>query len=163
MFTKEEKKTLSQKFWSQFNDFCDTIPDLAWRKKKWILHDTKISHIALKFDMGSDFVMVALEINHGSENRRILVYKLVERYRLLLQQNFADGLTWDLCYVNSNNQEVSRIYVEKKGVNYQYISDWPMIYDFMAKNMLQLQDNFIEIQEALKEEVNTLYREEARG
>ena len=103
MFTKEEKKTLNQRFWSQFNDFCDTIPELVWRKKKWILHDTKI---------------------------------------------------------NSNNQEVSRIYIEKKGIDHQKTSDWPLIYGFLAKNMLQLQDNFLEIQEALKEEVNILYRED---
>lgn len=160
MFTKDEKKTLSQRFWSQFDDFCDTIPDLAWRKKKWIFHDTKISHIVLKFDVGSDFAMVVLEMNHRSENRRLQVYELIERYRLLLEENFAGGLTWDFCYINSNNQEVSRIYIEKKGVNHQNVSDWPVIYDFLAKNMLQLQDNFLEIQESLKEEVNILHREE---
>ena len=43
-----------QRFWSQFDDYCDTIPELVWRKKKWILHDTKISHIDLKFDIDSD-------------------------------------------------------------------------------------------------------------
>ncbi len=159
MFTKEEKKALVQKFWSQFDDYCDTIPELGWRKKKWILYDTKISHVDLKFDLGLNYALVALEINHRSEDRRLKIYELVERYRLLLEQGFGDGLTWDFNYLNSTNQEVCRIYVEKKQVNFQKISDWPVIYDFLAQNMLQLQENFLEIQEVLIEEINILNRE----
>ena len=156
MFTKEEKKALMQKFWSQFDDYCDTIPDLAWRKKKWILYDTKISHIDLKFDLSREFAMVALEINHSAENRRLRVYELTEKYRIILDEGFINGLTWDFCYLNENNQEVCRIYTEKRGVDFHKISDWPAIFHFLAENMLQLQDNFIEIQEVLLEEVNSL-------
>ena len=158
MFTKEEKKALVQRFWSQFDEFCDTIPDLAWRKKKWILHDTKIGHIDLKFDIGNDFAEVALEINHRSESKRLRVYELVERYRIMLEQGFSEGLTWDYCYLNANHQEVCRIYIQKNGLSINMISDWDTIYTFFADNMLQLQDNFLEIQEVLKEEVNMLYR-----
>jgi len=160
MFTKEERKALIQRFWSQFDEYCNTIPDLAWRKKKWILHDTKISHIDLKFDIDRDFAMVALEINHKSENLRLRVYELVERYRILLEQSFSEGLNWDYCYLNSNNQEVCRIYIEKRGVDLHQINDWDIIYQFLAENMLKLQDNFLEIQEVLKEEVNILQRGE---
>ena len=160
MFTKEERKAHVQRFWSQFDDYCDTIPELAWRKKKWILHDTKISHIDLKFDIDSDLAMVALEINHKSEDRRLRVYELVERYRILLEEGFSEGLTWNYYYINANKQEVCRIYVEKRGVDLYKVSDWPVIYQFLAENMLQLQDNFVEIQEVLKEEVNIFHREE---
>jgi len=160
MFTKEERKAHVHKFWSQFDDYCDTIPELAWRKKKWILHDTKISHIDLKFDIDGNLAMVTLEINHKSEDRRLRVYELVERYRILLEEGFSEGLIWNYCYLNANKQEVCRIYVEKHGVDLYKNSDWPVIYQFLAENMLQLQDNFVEIQEVLKEEVNILHRVE---
>ncbi len=160
MFTKEERKALTQNFWSQFDEYCDTIPELAWRRKKWILHDTKISHIDLKFDIDQDFAIVALEINHRSEDRRLHVYELVERYRILLEEGFSGGLIWDYCYRNSNKQEVCRVYIQKQGVDLYKISDWAEIYTFLAENMLRLQDNFLEIQEVLKEEVNILHREE---
>lgn len=149
-----------QSFWSQFDDFCDTNPDLAWRKKKWILYDTKISHVDLKFDIGRDFAMVALEINHRSENQRIRVYELIERYRIMLEAGFSTGLKWDFCYLNDNKQEVCRIYLEKRGVDCHKITDWPVIYSFLAENMFKLQENFLEIQEVLLEEVNYLNRQE---
>ena len=159
MYTKEEKKALVQKFWSQFDHYCNTFPQLSWRKHKWILHDTKISHLDLKFDLGTDYVIVALEINHRDEDKRISVYELTERYRLLLEEGFPDGLVWDFNYITSNNQEVCRVYLEKKGVCFQKISDWPVIYDFLAQHMLQLQENFLGIQEALIEEINILNRQ----
>jgi hypothetical protein len=160
MFTKEERKAQNQIFWTQFDEYCDTIPDLAWRKKKWLLHDTKISHIDLKFDVGQGFAMVALEINHRSEDRRLRVFELVERYRLLLEEGFPSGLTWNFCYQNDNKQEVCRIYVELNEIDFHKNSDWPAIFAFFAENMYQLQENFIEIQDVLKEEVNLLNREE---
>lgn len=160
MFTKEERKAQNQVFWTKFDEYCDTIPDLAWRKKKWILHDTEISHIDLKFDVGRDYAMVALEINHRSEGRRLRVYELAERYRLLLEEGFPSGLTWNFCYLNENKQEVCRIYTDLIGVDLHTNSDWPAIFAFFADNMYQLQENFLEIQDALKEEIKLLNREE---
>ena len=159
MFTKEEKKELIQRFWVQFDAYCNTIPELTWKKKKWILHDTKISHLDLKFDPGRDLAVVALEINHKSESKRLQVYELLERYRLILEQGFSDGLIWDFCYLNDNNQEVCRIYTQKEGLDLHRLSDWLEIYMFFAENMNLLQENFLEIQEMLIEEVNLLNRE----
>ena len=160
MFTKEQRKAYVQSFWLQFDQYCDTLPDLRERKKKWILHDTKISHIDLKFDIDHRFAMVALEINHNSENRRLRVFELIERYRILLEEGFVNGLTWDFCYLNSNNQQVCRIYIKLGGVDLYLWSDRVMIYPFLARNMQQLQDNFLEIQEALLQDVNILNRED---
>ena len=36
MFTNEERKAFMQHFWSKFDEYGDTVPDIAWRKKKWI-------------------------------------------------------------------------------------------------------------------------------
>jgi hypothetical protein len=113
----------------------------------------------LKFDPGRDYAIVALEINHKSESKRLQVYELLERYRLILEQGFSDGLIWDFCYLNDNNQDVCRIYIEKEGLDLHRLSDWLAIYTFFAENMNLLQENFLEIQEMLIEEINLLNRE----
>lgn len=159
MFTKEERKAIVQRFWVQFDAYCNTIPELACKKKKWILHDTKIGHLDLKFDPGRDYAMIALEINHESENIRLRIFELLEKYRLILEQGFPNGLTWDYCYLNSNKQEVCRIYVKKDGLDLQRYSDWLDIYRYFAENMNLMQENFLEIQEMLVEEVNLMNRE----
>ena len=159
MLTKEEHKAQKQLFWLKFDQYCDTIPALAYRKKKWILHDTKISHVDLKFDISKNSAIVALELNHRSEYRRFQAFEVVEKYRILLSEGFAGGLIWDSSYLNENKQEVCRIYTEKANLNILNSSDCTIIYEFFCDNMLQLQDNFLEIQEALQEELTLLLRE----
>ncbi len=160
MFTKEEKKELIRKFWSQFDVYCLSVPELAPRKKKWILHDTKIGHLDLKFDVGRDFAMVALEINHRHPERRLKAFELVERYRPMLEAGFPEGLIWDFCYLRENGQEVCRIYTQTEGFDVHKISDWYRIYSFLAGNMLKLQNNFLDIQEYLADEMMALLRED---
>ena len=159
MLSREQRRAFNQLFWTRFEEFCETVPDLAGQKKKWILHNTKISHIDLKFDVSGNSAIVALEINHRSERRRLAVYELVERYRTLLNQGFNQEVTWDFCYLTDNGQEVCRIYTDKAGLNIYNSEEWPMIYHFMAENMLILQQNFLEIREFLQEEVQNLSRE----
>ncbi len=159
MLAKEERKRQSQLFWSQFDTFCITHPTYDGRKKKWILHDTKIGHVDLKFDIGKNSVCVALEVNHKSEYRRIQTYEVIEKYRSLLNKGFLTPLTWDFCYQNENGQEVCRIYSEKKDVIPNLPEQWTIIYQFMAQNMAILQNNFLDIQEVLKEELQMLQRE----
>jgi len=159
MLTKEERKALKQRFWSEFDNYCEAVPELAGQKKKWILHDTKISHLDLKFDIRSNSIMVVLEINHKSELRRFQLFEVLEKYKSLLSQGCEGIFTWDFCYQNENSQEVCRIYVEKRGIDIHNIPEWPSIFQFLSENMLLLQNNFIEIQEFLKEELDLLYRE----
>ena len=106
---------------------CLSVPELAGRKKKWILHDTKISHLDLKFDVGRDFAMVALEINHRNAEFRFKVFELIERYHPMLESGFTEGLVWDFCYIRENGQEVCRIYKNINGFDFHKISDWLQI------------------------------------
>lgn len=159
MLTKEERKIQSIQFWTQFDDYCETLPELKGRKKKWILHDTKISHIDLKFDLSKNSAIVAIEINHKSEFRRLQAFEQLERYRSLLNEGFSTDLTWDFCYLNANDQEVCRIYIEKPDLDLYNTNDWKDIQQFLAANMLIAQNNFLEIQESLQEELNALLRD----
>lgn len=159
MLTKEERKKHSTQFWIQFDDYCETLPELKGFKKKWILHDTKISHIDLKFDLSKNSAIVAIEINHKSEFRRLQAFEQLVRYRSLLNEGFSTELTWDFCYLNANEQEVCRVYIEKPDVDICNTNDWKDIHHFLATNMLIAQNNFLEIQESLREELNALLRD----
>jgi Domain of unknown function (DUF4268) len=159
MLAKEERKNLSTQFWIQFDLYCETLPELNGVKKKWILHDTKISHIDLKFDLSKNSAIVAIEINHKSEFRRLQAFEQLERYRSLINEGFTADLTWNFCYLNVNEQEVCRVYIEKIGVDLYNQSDWKEIQQFLATNMLSMQTNFLEIQDSLKEELNALLRD----
>lgn len=153
MYTKEESKQLRIEFWETFGKRCEIAPELRWRKKKWMLHDTKINGIDLKFDASRDSAQVILEVNSRQEARRLHIYELLEKYRPILEEGFSDGLIWDFCVVRESGQMVCRLYVEMPGADYHRRNQWPDIYNFFIENMLKLEANLLEIRDALQEEI----------
>ncbi|GET23551.1 DUF4268 domain-containing protein [Prolixibacter denitrificans] len=160
MYTKEEKKELVKRFWTEFDGYCSQLPELAVMKKKWVLHRTKISNVVLKFEVGREFADVILEISHKNEARRLEVYELLEKYRLLLEDGFPEGLIWDFAFERDNGQEVCRIYERKTGFDMHRQKQWNEIFAFFAENMLRLQNNFLDFRDVLKEEILALNRRE---
>ncbi len=153
MYTREEAKVLRKEFWILFGQRCEIVPELAHRKKKWVLYDTKISGIDLKFDIDQNEATVMIEINPKSENRRLQIFEILEKYKGLLEVGFPDGLEWNLCVQTESGKEVSLISTTKKNVNIYRQDQWPDIYNFLIDNMLTLERNFMELRDLILEEL----------
>jgi len=149
MYSKEEKKQLVHTFWELFDKYCNSIPGLKERKKKWILYNTGVSRVDLKFEPGRKNAKVMIEINHRNEARRLELFEKIEAYKLIIEQDFPEGLIWDFAFIRDNGQEVCRIYTQLDNVDFHRQKQWPEIYAFMAENMLKLERNFLEIRELL--------------
>jgi hypothetical protein len=156
MYRKEEKKELVRKFWTSFDQYCNNIPLLSLSKKKWILHKTKISNVALKFETGRENAKVIIEVSHHNEQRRLMVFQILEKYKVILEQDFTDKLIWDFMYERNNGQIVCRIYSRLNNVDFHRQEQWPQIFDFFAKNMQLLQNNLLEIRDIIKEEIREI-------
>jgi len=152
MFTREEKKLLVREFWKSFDDYCNLDPMLAWRKKKWILHRTGINNIDLKFEPGRNATMVILELNHRDEDRRLEMYERILHFKPVLEQQLEGELIWTLIYTRPSGEEVSRIYTELTGVDIHRKLDWPKMFEFMAKKMDILQQNFLDLSDFIRDE-----------
>ena len=50
MYSKEELKQLKKEFWEGFGTYCSLIPALKRRKSKFMLYNTKMKGVELKFD-----------------------------------------------------------------------------------------------------------------
>lgn len=153
MYTREEAKQLRKKFWTLFGQRCEIVPELAGRKKKWVLYDTKISGLDLKFDIDRNEAMVMIEINHRDEDQRLTMFELLEKYKLLLEDGFDEGLHWELCYTRDSGEEVARIFVAQPGLDIHRQNQWPDIYNFFIEKMLILERNFMDIRDIIQEEL----------
>lgn len=116
MYSKEELKNLKLEFWESFAAFCEVQPYLRGRKKIWTLYDTKVKGVELKFDANRQGAYVILEVNHRSEDLRLEMFERLTWYKETLEQDFPEGLIWDICFVRENGRQVARIYVAKEGL-----------------------------------------------
>ncbi len=154
MYSPDEAKKIRKEFWTLFDQRCELVPELKRRKKKWLLYDTKIKGIDLKFEAGRNEASVIFEINHSNENKRLEIYETLEKYKVILEDGFQEGLIWDYCFVRESGAEVCRIYVSMEGLDIHRQNQWPDIYNFFIENMLVLENNFLGIRDILKEILN---------
>lgn len=154
MYSREEKKKLTTDFWNLFKKRCNIHPDLQFKKKKWILHRTKIKGVALRFEAGREDAKVILELYNRNEKLRLIAFEVLERYKILIEEGFEDGLTWEFYYQRPDSgQEVCRIYTTLKNVDIHRQNQWPDIYNFFIENMLKLEENFLSVREVLEAEL----------
>ncbi|MFV0366475.1 MAG: DUF4268 domain-containing protein [Mangrovibacterium sp.] len=154
MYTREEEKKLRRNFWIKFAQRSELVPEIMHRKKKWILYDTSVSGVDLKFHLGRDCVMVMMELNHKNEDRRLAAFELLSSYKVIVEEGFDEGLIWELCYERESGEQVSRIYVENREFDFHRQYQWEDIFNFYVDHMLKLERNFFEIQDILKENLN---------
>lgn len=153
MYSKDEAKLLRKEFWIVFARRCEIVPELRHKKKKWVLYDTGLSGIDLKFDVTRNEAIVMIEINSRLENRRLEIFETMQKYRILLEEGFQESLIWDFCYTRESGQEVCRIYKSLPNVDFHRQTQWPDIFNFLIDNMLILENNLMEIKDGLEAEL----------
>ena len=151
MYSKDELKNLKLEFWESFAAFCEVQPYLRGRKKTWVLYDTKVKGVELKFDATREGAFVILEVNHRSEEARLEMFERLTWYKDTLEMDFPEGLTWDICFVRDTGKQVPRIYTAKSGIDFHRRQDWGEFFSFMASQMYLLERNFMSIAEYLRE------------
>ena len=151
MYSKDELKNLKLEFWESFAAFCEVQPYLRGRKKTWVLYDTKVKGVELKFDATRQRAFVILEVNHRGEEARLEMFERLTWYKDTLETDFPEGLTWDICFVRDTGKQVARIYTSKSGIDFHRRQDWGEFFSFMASQMYLLERNFMSIAEYLRE------------
>jgi len=149
MYSKEELKTLKKDFWEGFDTFCSYNKELGLRKKKWILYDTKVKGVDLKFDATREGAFVILEVNFRDKEERSLMFEKIKLYKTIIESHFDQPLIWNDSFVREAGNEVCRIYVQKLELDIHRHIQWIDFYKFMAENMLKMESAFEEIKEML--------------
>lgn len=156
MYTQEEAKQIRLTFWEQFGNRCRIHPVLINRRKNFILHRTKISGVSLRFEADRQSARVILELSQRNEDKRLKAFEILQKYKVVLEEGFADGLIWEFYHQREDSKkEVCSIYTELQDVDIHRQNQWPDIYNFFIDNMLQLEENFLLIRDLLKEEFDS--------
>ena len=153
MYSKDETKLLINEFWIVFARRYEIVPELRHRKRKWVLYDTGLRGIDLKFDITRAEALVMIEINNKEETRRLEIFEAMLKYKKFLEEGFVKPLTWEFCFIRESGQEVCRIYTSLLNVDFHRQTQWPDIYNFLIDNMLILENNFMEIRDVLEAEL----------
>ena len=129
-------------------------PQLKLRRKHFILHRTKISGVAMRYEADRNGARVILELGQRNEDKRLKAFEVLQKYKVIIEEGFPEGLIWEFYHQREDSgQEVCRIYTELAGADIHRQNQWPEIFNFFIENMIRLEENFLQIRDILKEEL----------
>ena len=141
MFSKEESRRIRQEFWTSFGK---SFP------RQWILYDTKIKGLSLKFHFDNKQALIALDLEDDLENR-INYWEKLQALKSILLDDYLPEAIFEEAYVLENGKEISRIYVllEQK-VSIHNKNSWRDVMEFFNTNMGFLEAFFEEYKDVIK-------------
>lgn len=141
MFSKEESRLLKQEFWTSFGK---SFP------RKWVLYDTKIKGLTLKFHFDTKTALVALDLEDDLEDRINHWGKLIA-LKSILKEEFLPEAIFEEEYFLENGKEISRIYVLlDASVSIHNKKSWRVTMEFFNETMSKLEAFFEEYQDIIK-------------
>lgn len=142
MFSRAEAKKLREEFWTSFGK---SFP------RKWVLYDTKIKDFSFKFYFDQKKAMVTLDIEDNNLENRCLYYnKMLSLKQILLTEYLPDAI-FEETHILPNQKEISRVYVQKYGVNIHNKESWRETMEFLYRTMSQFESFWFEYEDVIKE------------
>ncbi|MGB7786002.1 MAG: DUF4268 domain-containing protein [Salinimicrobium sp.] len=141
MFSREEAKKIRQEFWTGFGK---EFPH------KWLLYNTKMKELQLKFTFERKYAMVSLDIFDEDELIQKYYYEKLQSLEHILETEYLENVIFDEQYELPEGKIISRVYVIFEKVSVYNKNDWPEVKAFLAKNMLQLEEFFKDFSDYIK-------------
>lgn len=141
MYSKAEIQQLKRDFWTAF---ADAYP------RKWLLYDTKIKDVSLKFLAEGKHAEVMLAIEPREDEKRYAYFdKILSLQTLLREEYLPEAMIEKDFYLE--NKIISKVWVQMDGLTMNNRDNWPQIFDFFAQNMTQLELFFREFEDYIRD------------
>ena len=141
MFSREESKKLRQEFWTSFGK---EYP------RKWILYNTRMKELQLKFTFERKYAMVSLDISDEDELVREYYFEKLESLKSILETEYLPEVIFDKDYGLPEGKIISRIYVQLDKVSIYNKNDWPRVKEFLYTKMMLLEEFFNDLSDYIK-------------
>lgn len=140
MFSREEAKKLREEFWINFGK---NYP------RKWVLYDTRIKEVQLKFSFDSNVAQVSLDVSSTDDVIRAYYYEKMCSLKNILLTEYLPNAIFEEQYDLPEGKEISRIYTKLEGVNIYRKTDWPGVQEFLNEQMQLLESFFLEYKDII--------------
>ena len=141
MFSKAESKKLRQQFWTSFG--------IVFRRK-WVLYDTDIKELQLKFTFNRKFAQVSIDVIDEDPLIREYYFEKLLSLKKILTTEYLPNSIFEEEYELPEGKVISRVYVQLDGVSIHNRNQWPEAMKFLNDNMEQMEAFFVEYKDLFR-------------
>lgn len=150
MYTREEAKKIRETFWNQFKSWSAGKRSRKGKKGRWIMNDTGIRQLKLKFHFDDQFALAGIEIDTRNLEKRLELWEKMESLKPRLEEKADFTLQWEIEYRITEYRTVSRVYSILPGVNIYDRQSWKQVKAFLYERMTVFEEFFLEYRDYLK-------------
>jgi len=141
MFSKAESKKLRQQFWTSFG--------IVFRRK-WVLYDTGIKELQLKFTFNRKFAQVSIDVLDEDPLIRAYYFEKLLSLKNILVSEYLPEAIYDEEYELPEGKVISRVYVQLDHVSIHNRNQWPEAMKFLNDAMNRMEAFFMEYKELFR-------------
>lgn len=138
MFDKEQAKDFRKRFWTGFGKHMGRHQSALGRKQKWLNYRTGVRHMFFRLHADSKTAMVSIDLQHPEPDIRDLFFDQWEEYQNLLHNLSGTLWKWERSYLLPEGGEISRIHVDRAGLNMYAEDDWLELWTWFEPILLGL-------------------------
>lgn len=153
MFSKEEKTALTERFWAELKR---KSKQKIGKRHSWVLQNTGIKGIQLKFEVSRSAAFVLLQCYASSVEKREWIYDILQQYHIVIADIAELMPTWDKHGQLLELDGMPSVYYKLDEVDYLQEKYWDSIHHFFIQRMTLLEKAFLEIKDVLKAEIKEL-------
>ncbi len=135
MFSKEDSKKIREEFWTSFGK---SYP------RKWVLYNTGLKEVQLKFTFNNDFAQVSLDVYSPDDVIQEYYFEKIYALKSILKDEYLPNIEFEKNYLLPEGKEVSRFYLQLDSVNIHNKNHWQQVGEFLKIHMQPLEEFFKE-------------------
>lgn len=151
MFSKAELRAWNERFYTAFGVFMRKHQPQADWGLKWLNYHTGVKDIYFRVEADKKAGRVSIDLQQPDPGMRELFFEQFLEFRKILESYMETELIWDEAYTLPNGRIISRIYVEKKGLNIFKEDDWRDFFEFFETYLLRLDAFWADFKPAFEE------------
>lgn len=150
MFTKEEKKDLTKRFWVSMAERLDLKGKTKGRNIDWLDYPNKINHIYFRMESNTEFVKFCIDIQFLDKGLRDLYFEQFEELKDKLTSIMPTELVWLKSFDHPNTRNIARISTVLDGVNIYNEKDWTNSQQFLEDAFIAFDQFWCEFSDVFK-------------
>jgi hypothetical protein len=137
MYSKQEAATLKREFWTILGKYLAPILSSDEEKVNWMNYKTGEKDIYFRMNADTKKASISIELTHKDPEIQEIYYHHFITLKSVFEEN-AGNWNWEPLKLNSNGQLISKIYIDKTGLNILNRNDWSELITFFKANMIVL-------------------------
>lgn len=149
MLPKKERKAFNEAFWAGFKTYMRGALSSSGRRVNWASYTTQVKHTYLRMVCEGNNISICYDIQFKDAGIQAIFWEQLTELKVVLEDAMSLPTHWNPEHTNREGQVLGRIYWVLEGCNYYQQQDWPAIYAFFKKHLMEFDVFYQEFNEIL--------------